>query len=370
MHLQCPVPLLSALILESIMSPLNPDKQLILGVDTHLDIHVAVLINSIGQTVSDAEFPTTPNGYQKLLRWCRSFGILQKAGVEGTGTYGAGLYRFFDKQQIPVFEVNRPNRLKRRLQGKSDTTDAENAARAILAGEAKAIPKKQNGTVEALRFLIVTRRGAVKGKTQAINQIRALLVTAPDEIRKQYLQVSPQACIKACRGIISLGETPLLEALALSLILLANRWQSFTTELKQIDKRIKVLTKRAAPSLLEQYGVGPYVAATLLVTAGDNPERLKSEASFAALCGVSPKEASSGKTIRHRLNRGGSREANNALWTVSLIRMRSDPRTQKYVERRTIEGRSTKEIQRCLKRYIAREVFPVILRDLKCCTRY
>ncbi len=352
------------------MDILSPDKQLILGVDTHLDIHVAVLINLIGQVVSHSEFPTTQEGYQELLRWCHSFGSLQKAGVEGTGTYGAGLYRFLAKQQIPVFEVNRPNRLKRRLQGKSDTIDAENAARATLAGEAKAIPKQQNGSVEALRFLIVTRRGAVKGKTQAINQVRALLVTAPDDVRKQYLQTSPHACIKACRSITSLGDTPLLEALALSLTLLANRWLSFTDELKKIDKRIKALTQKTASSLLEQYGVGPYVAATLLVTAGDNPERLKNEASFAALCGVSPKEASSGKTIRHRLNRGGSREANNALWTVSLIRMRSDPRTQQYVERRTAEGRSTKEIQRCLKRYIAREIFPVILRDLEGSAQY
>lgn len=341
------------------------EKLLTLGVDTHLDKHVSVLINNLGQIVSTEEFETTSRGYQNLLRWCKSFGELQRAGVEGTGTYGAGLYRYLDQQNIPVFEVTRPNRIKRRQKGKTDTLDAENAARAALSGEAQSIPKKQTGIVEALRYLVVTRRSAVKGKTQAINQIRALLVTAPDEVRTQLLHNSTRACIEACEAIDSLGNTPLLETLTVSLKLLASRWKAFNEELKQLDKQLNALSGKAAPNLLEQFGVGPLVSATLLITAGDNPERLKSEASFAALCGVSPKEASSGKTVRHRLNRGGSREANNALWTISLIRMRSDPRTRQYVEKRTAEGRTEREIQRCLKRYIAREVFPIILKDLE-----
>ncbi len=340
------------------------EKLLTLGVDTHLDKHVSVLINNLGQIVSTSEFETTITGYQCLLRWCKSFGELQKAGVEGTGTYGAGLYRFLDQQNIPVFEVTRPNRIKRRQKGKSDTLDAENAARAALSGEAQAIPKKQTGVVEALRYIVVTRRSAVKGKTQAINQIRALLVTSPDDVRKQLLHHSTRECIEACESIDSLGASPLLEALTVSLKMLASRWIAFNEELKQLDKQLKTLSAKAAPRLLEQFGIGPLVAATLLITAGDNPERLKNEASFAALCGVSPKEASSGKVVRHRLNRGGAREANNALWTVSLIRMRSDPRTRQYIEKRTAEGRTEREIQRCLKRYIAREVFPIMLQDL------
>ncbi len=341
------------------------EKLLTLGVDTHLDKHVSVLINNLGQIISTGEFETNSKGYQNLLRWCKSFGELQKAGVEGTGTYGAGLYRYLDQKNIPVFEVTRPNRIKRWQKGKTDTLDAENAARAALSGEARAIPKKQTGIVEALRYLVVTRRSAVKGKTQAINQIRALLVTAPDEVREQLLHNSARACIEACETVDSLGDTALLETLTMSLKLLASRWKAFNEELKQLDKRLNALSGKAAPNLLEQFGVGPLVSATLLITAGDNPERLKSEASFAALCGVSPKEASSGKTVRHRINRGGSREANNALWTISLIRMRSDPRTRQYVEKRTSEGRTEREIQRCLKRYIAREVFPIILKDLE-----
>lgn len=342
----------------------HPNNQLILGVDTHLDLHVAVLINTIGQVICTAEFETNSTGYDKLLRWCQSFGHLTKAGVEGTGTYGAGLSRFLSSQKVTVCEVNRPNRARRRLRGKSDPTDAENAARAVLADEAKAIPKMQNGSVEAMRFLLIARRSAVKARTQAINQIRALLVTAPDDVRLKYLKSSQLACIEGCNNITVLGGSTLLEMLSISLNLLAKRWLNLTEELKIIDKNLKEITRTTAPNLMNQYGVGPYVAATLLVTAGDNPERLKKESSFAALCGVSPIEASSGKTVRHRLNRGGSRVANNAIWTIALIRMRSDPRTQQYVARRTTEGMSLKEIQRCLKRYIIRGLFPIILNDL------
>jgi|TARA_B110000211_G_scaffold190730_1_gene217334 transposase len=347
-----------------VMNINDPKNQLILGVDTHLDLHVAVLVNMIGQVVSTEAFETDEKGYNRLLKWCQSFGQLLKAGIEGTGTYGAGLSRFMVSNNISVYEVNRPNRARRRLRGKSDPTDAENAARAVLADEAKAVPKTQNGSVEAMRFLLIARRSAIKSRTQAINQIRAILVTAPDSIRKQYLVASTRACIEACNNIEKLGNSTLLDMLTVSLKLLAKRWLDLTGELKILDRNLKRLTLSTAPLLTQELGIGPYVAATLLVTAGDNPERLKKESSFAALCGVSPIEASSGKVVRHRLNRSGSRVANNALWTITLIRMRSDPRTRQYVDRRTKEGRSNKEIQRCLKRYIARELYPKILYDL------
>lgn len=364
MHLQCPVLQLGNINWRMVMNINDPRNQLILGVDTHLDLHVAVLVNMIGQVVSTEVFETNKKGYNRLFKWCNSFGQLLKAGIEGTGTYGAGLSRFLVSHNISVYEVNRPNRARRRLRGKSDPTDAENAARAVLADEAKAVPKTQNGSVEAMRFLLIARRSAIKSRTQAINQIRAILVTAPDEVRKQYLIASTSACIEACKNIETLGDSTLLDMLAISLKLLAKRWLVLTEELKILDRNLKRLTLTTAPLLTQELGIGPYVAATLLVTAGDNPERLKKESSFAALCGVSPVEASSGKVVRHRLNRSGSRVANNAIWTITLIRMRSDPRTQKYVDRRTKEGRSNKEIQRCLKRYIARELYPKILNDL------
>jgi transposase len=346
------------------MNPDNSLNQLTLGVDTHLDVHVAVLLNGIGKLISTQEFEVSHHGYKLLLRWASSFGTVISAGLEGTGTYGAGLCSYLLENGISVFEVNRPNRLKRRLKGKSDPTDAENAARSVLANESQAIPKKHDGVVEALRYLLVARRSAVKARTQAINQIRALLVTAPHEVREGYLVPSTTKCISLCSNIISLGDSTRLETLSSMLRLLAMRWLNLTEELKLIEKQLKKLTKTSASQLISRYGVGPYVAATLLVTAGDNPERLRKESSFAALCGTNPVDASSGKKQRHRLNRGGSREANNALWTVALIRMRSDARTRQYTEKRTAEGLTTKEIQRCLKRYIARELFPIILSDL------
>jgi transposase len=342
----------------------NTSNNLTLGVDTHLDNHVAVLVNSIGQVIDTQEFTVNSDGYGQLYKWCKSFGTVKQAGIEGTGTYGAGLCKFLQEKMINVFEVNRPNRAMRRLRGKSDPTDAESAARSVLANESTAIPKSHDGIVEAMRFLVVARKSSVKSKTQAINQIRALLVTAPDHIREKcYVPYSYQ-CIVACKSLTP-RESHLLEETLISMLnLLALRWEALSKELKTIDKQLKKLTSSAAATLLEQYGVGSYVAATLLVAAGDNPERLKKESSFAALCGVTPLDASSGKNQRHRLNRGGARDANNALWTVALIRMRNDFRTRKYVDKRLSEGKTNREIQRCLKRYIARELYPIIVSDL------
>lgn len=322
----------------------------------------------MGRDVDTKEFQVSTDGYQQLYQWPQSFGKVKQAGLEGTGTYGAGLCKYLQEKDITVYEVNRPNRVKRRLVGKSDTTDAENAARSVLAEESRAVPKSHDGVVEALRYLTVARKSAVKARTQAINQIRALLVTAPDEIRNRCYVASTHQSIQACLDLNLTDGAMQIQTLLNMLKLLAHRWQNLTEELKLIDKQLKSLTKKAAPHLIEQFGVGPYVAATLMVTAGDNPERLQKESSFAALCGVNPLPASSGKTQRHRLNRGGSREANNALWTITLIRMRSDPRTSLYTAKRSAEGKSVKEIQRCLKRYIARELYPIMMSDLSVLT--
>jgi len=339
-------------------------NEVILGVDTHLDTHVAAVISHGGRLLGTLAVPTNAAGYLKLLAWAQSLGTLQKAGVEGTGTYGAGLARVLRDHAIEVLEVNRPDRVKRRLQGKSDPTDAESAARAVLSGVATAIPKSQSGAAEAMRTISVARRSAVKAKTQAINQLRALLVSAPQDIRERLWKAKPEQCVETCARIRSLGETVLLQTLTSTLKLLAKRWLMLAAELKELDATLDRLTSRSAKRLREQFGVGPQTAATLMAVAGDNPERLRSEAALAALCGASPLQASSGKTTRHRLNRGGNRSANNALWTIAMVRMRSEPRTRAYVERRTMEGMSGKEIHRCLKRYIARELYPLILADL------
>lgn len=344
------------------------DKQLqnevILGVDTHLDTHVAAIVNFAGKLLGVLATPTTAAGYLQLLSWARSMGNLKRAGVEGTGTYGAGLARLFREQGIEVFEVNRPDRARRRLQGKSDPTDAESAARSVLSGNATAIPKSQEGAAEAMRLISVTRRSAVKAKTQAINQLRAILVSAPQNVRERLWKAKPEHCVAGCAHLRSLGTTTLLQTLTIALRMLAKRWLTLAAELKEIDAALDKLTSAYAPRLRGQFGVGPQTAATLIAVAGDNPERLRSEAALAALCGASPLQASSGKTVRHRLNRGGDRSANNALWTIAMVRMRSEPRTRAYVARRTAEGMSAKEIQRCLKRYIVRELYPLILADL------
>jgi transposase len=339
-------------------------KEVILGVDTHLDTHVAAVISHGGKLLGTLATPTTASGYLTLLAWARSLGCVRRAGVEGTGTYGAGLAHVLREQGVEVLEVNRPDRAKRRLQGKSDPTDAENAARSVLSGAATAVPKSQSGAAEAMRIISVARRSAVKAKTQAINQLRAVLVSAPQDVRERLWKAKPEQCATGCVHLRALGSTPLLQTLTKTLRLLAKRWRMLTEELKEIDAALETLTSQAAPHLREQFGIGPQTAATLIAVAGDNPERLHSEAALAALCGVSPLQASSGKTIRHRLNRGGDRSANNALWTIAMVRMRSEPRTRAYVERRTAEGMSHKEIHRCLKRYIVRELYPLILADL------
>ena len=312
--------------------------EVILGVDTHLDVHVGALINVNGQLLGTLAVETQASGYLKLLTWAKSFGLLLRAGVEGTGTYGAGLALVLRENGVAVFEVNRPDRSKRRLEGKSDPTDAESAARSVLSGTSTAVAKTHSGAAEAMREISVVRRSAVKAKTQAINQIRSLLVSAPQEIRERLWDSKPANCVDNCAHVGSLGEAPFLSALTTSLKLLARRWMALAAELKELDDALDSLTQQYAHRLRNQFGVGPQSAATLISVAGDNPERLKSESAFAALCGVNPLPASSGKTVRHRLNRGGDRSANNALWTIAMVRMRSDPRTRGYVARRTAEA--------------------------------
>ena len=342
---------------------MNQDE-VILGVDTHLDVHVGAVISITGKLLATQAVDTTASGYLQLLNWAQSLGALHRAGVEGTATYGSGLTRVLRDNGVEVFEVNRPDRAARRLRGKADPTDAESAACAVLSSRATAIPKEQSGAAYAMRAVSVARRSAVKARTQAINQLRGLLVSAPQEIRERLLRTKTEDCVNGCARIRSLGKTPVLQSLTSTLRILAKRWLALRAEIKILDGQLERLTSDHAPRLRQEFGVGAQTAAVLVCVAGDNPDRLKSEAALAALCGVSPLQASSGKTTRHRLNRGGDRSANNALWTIAMVRMRSDPRTRDYVARRTAQGLSLKEIQRCLKRYIVRELYPLLLADL------
>ena len=329
------------------------------GVDTHRDVHVAAAVNTAGQVLGSAPFRADPAGYEQMNNWLQSQGRVCRVGIEGTGSYGAGLARHLTKIGVEVVEVNRPNRQLRRRLGKTDTTDAEGAAKAALNGQATALPKSGDGPVEAIRMLRVVRRSAVKARTQAINQLHGLVVTAPEQV-KQQLRVSAKARVKICAGFRPGTADTTIAYAKKALRFLARRYQALTAEIKDLDTDIHRLCVRVNPALLAARGVGTDTAAALLITAGDNPERMRTESSFAALCGTSPVQASSGQTVRHRLNRGGNRQANNALWRIASVRMLHDQATIEYTQKRQTEGKSRREIIRCLKRHIAREIYYLI----------
>jgi transposase len=337
-----------------------PVSGIVVGVDTHKDEHVAVVIDKLGARIGQRNLPTTNTGYTDLEHWASSLGEIEAFGIEGTGSYGAGLARFLTGQGYSVFEVNRPDRSTRRRLGRSDPTDAEMAARAVLAGVARDQPKSGVDKVEMIRMLKSTKDSATKARTQAINQMKALIVTAPMELRALLSGLTTGQLVARCKGWSNCqSETPITAAKH-SLRSLALRYSQLTEEIEGLSRELERLTKAFAPMLMESLGVGPDTAAALLVTAGSNPERLKSEAAFAALCGVSPIPASSGKTNRHRLNRGGNRQANAALYRIVVVRLRYDIRTRTYFQRRTEEGKTKTEVIRCLKRYVAREVFGIL----------
>jgi transposase len=336
-------------------------RRVVGGVDTHADTHHAAVLLMNGGRLADAEFPATAAGYAQLTTWLRSFGRLHAVAVEGTGSYGAGLARQLHAAGITVIEVNRPDRRARRLVGKSDPLDAYAAADAVLAGRATALPKLGTGIVEAIRALHGTRAGAVKTRTATLNQLRALLVTAPAGLRDQLRSLGTTALVDACarlRPSLELADPN--QATKYALRSLARRHQAFTTEISELDTRLRPLVSQACPALIAVHGVGPETAAQLLITLGDNPDRIHSEAAFAALCGVAPIPASSGKTNKHRLSRGGDRQANRALYMITLTRLHRCPRTRAYATRRTTQGLSTKDIIRCLKRYLAREIYKTL----------
>ena len=330
------------------------------GVDTHLDLHVAHAKDQLGRCLETVSIPTTPAGYQHLLAWARGLGEVEAFGIEGTGCYGAALARFLAAQGQVVLEVNRPDRQARRRRGKSDPLDAEAAARTVQAGEATTLPKAGTATVEMIRSLRVARATAIKARTQAINALKALLVTAPAELREQLRGRSAARLVRQAAGLQpGQLDTPTAAA-KLALRCLAERYQVLSAEVATLDTELDRLTAKAAPGLVALFGVGPDSAGALLVAAGDNPGRLRSDAAFSMLCGASPIEASSGKTIRHRLNRGGDRQANAALYRIVVVRLRWHQPTRDYMARRLTEGKSKQEIIRCLKRYVAREVFAVL----------
>ena len=329
------------------------------GVDTHADVHVAAAVDSNGAVLGVESFPVNRAGYERLNAWLASFGPVVKVGVEGTGSYGVGLARHLHDAGVEVVEVDRPDRQTRRRLGKSDPIDAEAAARAALSGTARVTPKRRDGAVEQMRVLMIARRSARMQRNQTLNQLRQVVITGPDEIRVRFKDRYKTGLVsEAARMRPREGSDPVTYTTYVVIRSLARRIRDLNDEMRTIDGALEELIDATAPSLLECYGVGVVTAATLLVTAGDNPDRLHTERSWAHLCGVSPVPAGSGKTSgRVRLNHGGDRQANAALYQIVLTRMSSDAETRNYVRRRRAEGLSTREIMRCLKRYVARQTF-------------
>ncbi|MCH8985452.1 MAG: IS110 family transposase [Acidobacteria bacterium] len=334
-------------------------RMIVGGVDTHADQHVAAAVDTNGGILGVESFPADESGFEALLGWLVSHGEVQVVGVEGTGSWGVGLSRFLHDHEVMVVEVDRQNRQNRRKVGKSDTTDAISAARAALSGSASVIPKTRNGPVEQIRILMVARRSARSQRIETLNQLRHLVFTGPEEIRARFKDRPKTGLISEVAKLRPRkGSDPVLFTTQTTMRGLARRIQHLNVETKNLDAMLTELVNNTAPSLVELYGVGTDTAASLLVTAGDNPDRLHSERSWAHLCGVCPIPAGSGKTDgRHRLNRGGDRQANAAFYRIVLTRMSGDERTRTYVARSRGEGKNTAEIMRSLKRYVARETF-------------
>ena len=336
---------------------------IVIGVDTHRDTHTAVALGPLGGWLGSTVVPTTPAGYRDLVRWAEALGPVRAFGIEGSGSWGAGLARQVRAAGHAVLEVDRPDRSARRRRGKSDPIDAELAARQVLAGTVTTLPKRSDGIVESLRLLTLTKRSADKARTAALVQLRSVLVTAPADIREDLRDLGPVALVKRCAALRPGSGSDPRWATRQVLRTLARRILALDAELADAVAALDRLTLEANPVLRAVFGVGPDTAAALLVAVGDNPDRIGSEAAFAALCGVSPVPASSGLRTRHRLNRGGDRQANRALFRIVLTRLRYHAPTKAYLERRTREGKGKgkKEIIRCLKRYVARELHPILV---------
>jgi transposase len=343
------------------LQQITPATEIVVGIDTHKHTHTAVALNALGVRLGAITAPVNREGYRRIDVWAQSFGTVRAFGIEGTGSYGAGLSRALQEAGHRVLEVNRPDRSARRRHGKDDPLDAEAAARAVLSGQATAVPKAGSSSVEMIRHLKIARDAAVKARTQAMLTLKAIIIGAPAELREQLEGIRGKLTL--VRHVAALRPGPMTSTTAsakAALRAIARRWLALNDEIAEHDRELDALVSAAAPQLTAAPGIATATAAEMLLLAGDNPERIRSEGAFAKLCGACPVPASSGRTHRHRLNRGGNRQANAALHRIVVTRMRFHQPTIDYVGRRTKEGKTKTEIMRCLKRYVAREVFGLL----------
>jgi transposase len=343
----------------SIPDPLR--RRIVVGVDTHKHAHVAVALDQVGAVIATITIPVDRAGYAQLQQWATDLGEQAEFGIEGTGSYGAGLTSFLRRHGHLVLEVNRPDRRIRYLHGKNDTIDAEIAARAVLSGAVTAVPKTADGTVEMIRQVKIAKDTAVKARSQAIVTLKTILVNAPAELREQLEPLNDRELLEQCRELRYESMERPADAARYTLRAMAERYRALDHEARLHERVLATLTDRVAPALTSRFGIAEDSAAELLLVVGDNPERIRSEAALAKLCGACPIPASSGKTSRYRLNRGGHRQANAALHRILIVRMRFHEPTITYVNRRTAEGKTKKEILRCLKRLLIREIYQTIV---------
>jgi transposase len=337
------------------------------GVDCHKQTHHAFVLTEQGQRLADREFAPNSRGYRELVEWMCSHGELARVGVESTGSYGAGLCRYLRQRGLEVIDVNRPHKRLREKRGKSDPIDAEGAARSVLAGEATVIAKDSTGVDESIRQLRVARETAVKARTAALCALGELIVSAPAGLResldkRKTLAGQAVICAKLRPDPSRLAEPA--QAARAALRSLGRRIADLDAEIKQLDAQLRPLVSSAAPRTIALVGIGTQHARQLLVAVGQNMGRLRGEAAFARMSGAAPIPASSGQTRRYRLNPHGNRDTNRTLHLVAVVRLRYWPATRAYAERRRAEGLSNKDIVRCLKRYIARQVYRTLRSDL------
>jgi transposase len=348
------------------MSSISDDstrRKVIVGVDTHKHVHVAVAIDQHGARLGDLAVSADTGGYTQLEAWAQALGRIDRFGIEGTGSYGAGLTSFLRRCGHRIVEVNRGDRRSRRQNGKSDTLDAEAAARSVLAGTSSNIPKTADGTAEMIRQIKIARDTARKGRTSAIICLKQIVVNSPAELREPLDAMGDKQLLQRCSLYRPGDVTDTTASAKHTLRALAKRWFDLDDEIADHDRLLDTLTAQASPTLREGYGIGADTAAEMLIVFGDNPDRIKSEAAFAKLCGTCPIPASTGMTNKHRLYRGGHRQANAAIYRTVIVRMRFHQPTIDYVARRTAEGLSKKDIIRCLKRFVAREIYQRVMID-------
>jgi transposase len=333
----------------------------VIGVDTHRDQHtLAVVVAPTGAVLAQMVVRATGRGYARALRFAeRHAGGVRAWAIEGAGHYGAGLTRYLGDRGESVLEVGRHARTERRLRGKDDPLDAIRAARTGLAAETLTLPRAGQRQ-EALRVLLLARRSAVDVRRVALVQLRSVIVTAPEHLHEELRRLPATKLIQRCSRFRRSGSRTADElAIVLALRSLARRIEVATAEADELEREILKHVRALVPELLDEAGVGPIVAAQLIVT-WSHKDRVRSEAAFARLAGVAPLPASSGQTIRHRLSRGGDRQLNRALHTVILHRRQHDPATRDYITRRIAEGKSARDATRILKRYLARHLYRVM----------